>query len=63
MKPVSELKRNLEHIVSWNSNIQPKNIIADFSNLILITKSVLNDQKIRHEESASKMTKKGKGKG
>lgn len=63
MKPVSELKRNLEHIVSWNSNIQPKNIIADFSNLILITKSVLNDQKIRHKESASKMTKKGKGKG
>ena len=38
------------NLVSWNSNIQPENIVADFSKPILIVESVLNYQKITYKE-------------
>ena len=49
-KPVSELSRNLKHVISWNANIQPENIVADFSKPIFIAECVLNDQKNAYKE-------------
>ena len=53
MKPVSELKWNFKHVISWNSNIQRENVVAE---------GILNDQKITYKESATKMTKQQKEK-
>ena len=31
MKPISEIRDNLVHVIKWNSNVQPENANLDFS--------------------------------
>ena len=45
IKPISEIRDNLAHVIKWNSNVQPENANLDFSKPCIISDSDLRKQK------------------
>ena len=59
MKPISEIRDNLIHVIKWNSNLQPESANLDFSKPCIICDSDLRKQKCIFKEN-SKTTAKNK---
>ena len=54
IKPISEIRDNLAHVIKWNSNVQPENANLDFSKPCIISDSDLRKQKSIFKENLAK---------
>ena len=54
MKPISEIRDNLVHVIKWNSNVQSENANLDFSKPFIISDSDLRKQKSIFKENLAK---------
>ena len=58
IKPISEIRDNLAHVIKWNSNVQPENANLDFSKPCIISDSDLRKQKSIFKENLTKQQQK-----
>ena len=58
IKPISEIRDNLIHVIKWNLNLQPESANLDFSKPCIISDSDLRKQKSIFKENLAKQQQK-----
>ena len=58
MKPISEIRDNLVHVIKWNLNVQPENANLGFSKPCIISDSDIRKQKSIFTENLAKQQQK-----